>query len=392
MAPVMNGAFDRPRIPSHYYVWSDPPDGSGDEFLHFVSERRTIKFKGRAFADFEHRVVPLLDGRHTLEEIGREVSDVFSFSDLKTVFELLGHHNLLENGVIELPNQDAVNRLTPQLNFFHEIGLNSSAAQERLQRGTVTIFGLGGPGAQLAESLANTGVGCIRCVDDIAVASTDLYLTSVFSASDLGYLRSKAIGLRLAPQFPETRFESIEVDMSSDESLASAVKGSDFVVSCLDIGLSSSIYKLNRICLETGIRWISCALRGNEVVIGPTVYPGTTACYLCYRMRAVACAGNPEDAFKFEQILDQRKQDDSCSRENLAMGAGIASNLLAIEIVREMAGMGPATTAGKVVIFNLIDFSSSKHVVLCKPWCPACFPSDEKDADCSGGPSESGRL
>jgi hypothetical protein len=96
-------------------------------------------------------------------------------------------------------------------------------------------------------------------------------------------------------------------------------------------------------------------------------------------MRTVACAGNPEDAFAFEKLLDGRKQDDSCRRENLAMGAGIAANLLAIEIVRDIAGVTPATTAGNVVIFNLFDFSSCKHVVLCKPWCPTCFPTDPKD-------------
>jgi bacteriocin biosynthesis cyclodehydratase domain-containing protein len=90
-------------------------------------------------------------------------------------------------------------------------------------------------------------------------------------------------------------------------------------------------------------------------------------------MRAVACAGNPEDAFVFEKLLDQRKQDDSSRCENLAMGASLAASFLALEIVRDLVGLSPVATAGKVIIFNLLDLSSTKHVVLRKPWCPACF-------------------
>jgi bacteriocin biosynthesis cyclodehydratase domain-containing protein len=95
-------------------------------------------------------------------------------------------------------------------------------------------------------------------------------------------------------------------------------------------------------------------------------------------MRIVACAANPEDAFAFEKLLDERKADDSPRRENLSVGAGIASNLLALEILRELAGLSPATTLGRVVIFNLLDLSSTKHVVLRKPWCPACFQPEPK--------------
>lgn len=208
-----------------------------------------IKLKGRAFAEFERSVIPLMDGHRTFEQIGREVSDLFTPSDLETALEFLANQNLLEDGDVELPpNQESVCRFTPQLNFFHEIGLNPLEAQRRLHGARVTIFGLGGAGPQLAESLANTGVGYIRCVDGLRVSTTDLYLTATFGASDLGSIRSTVIERRCASQFPETKFESAAVDMNSDEAMASAVAGSDYVVSCLDIGLSSFLYRLNRIC------------------------------------------------------------------------------------------------------------------------------------------------
>jgi adenylyltransferase/sulfurtransferase len=237
---------------------------------------------------------------------------------------------------------------------------------------------MGGAGPGLAESLAKSGIGQIRCIDNQAVSLGDLYLASGFSRSDVHGPRAMAVRSRLQPEFPDTEFQVTVDSLRSDEALRAAVEKSDYIVSCLDAGQSSLIYRLNRVCLQTGTRWISCSLAGTEVVIGPVIHPRDTPCYLCYKMRIVACAANPEDAFAFEKLLDERKADDSPRRENLSVGAGIASNLLALEILRELAGLSPATTLGRVVIFNLLDLSSTKHVVLRKPWCPACFQPEPK--------------
>ncbi len=367
--------FTKPRLPSHYYVWSEPPDDSGDESLHFVSERRRIKLKGHSFREFERRVIPLLDGEHTLEDIGRHVEDVFAFDDLAAGLDLLASQSLLEDGPAHPTGGIPETQLTPQLNFFHEIGLDISEALRKLRSARLTVFGLSGAGAGLVESLAATGVGTIRCVDNLSVSPADVYLSSSFKESDVGSARSHVIERSVAERSPTTKFEIISDELTSDEVVASAIEGSDFVAVCLDIGQSSLIYKVNRACLKLGIRWSSCALSGSEVMVGPTVHPYSTPCYLCYKMRTVACAGNPEDAFAFEKMLDRRKQDDSPHRENLVFGAGLAANMLALEALREIIGLTPVPTHGKVVIFDLLDMSSSKHVVLRKPWCPACFPT-----------------
>ena len=364
--------FTKPRLPSHYYVWSEPPDASGDESLHFVSERRRIKLKGHSFREFERRVIPLLDGEHTLEDIGRNVEDVFALDDLAAGLDLLASQNLLEDG------PQAESQLTPQFNFFHEIGLGISETQQRLRNAKLTVFGLSGAGAGIVESLAATGVGTVRCIENLSVSAADVYLSSSFKASDVGSTRSQVIQRNIAERSPLTKLEIISADLTSDDAVVSAIEGSDFVAVCLDIGQSSLIYKVNRACLKLGIRWTSCTLSGSEVIVGPTVHPYSTPCYLCYKMRTVACAGNPEDVFAFEKILDRRKKDDSSHRENLVFGVGIAANMLALEALREIIGIRPVPTQGKIVIFDLLDMSTSKHVVLRKPWCPACYSTDKK--------------
>src|SRR5215467_15885743 len=87
--------FRKPLLPSHYSVWFDPPDEAGDEVLHIVSERRALKLKGHSFREFRTRVVPLLDGNHTLEEIQLVTQDVFRPQDLIECLELLGAQGVL---------------------------------------------------------------------------------------------------------------------------------------------------------------------------------------------------------------------------------------------------------------------------------------------------------
>ena len=81
-------------------------------------------------------------------------------------------------------------------------------------------------------------------------------------------------------------------------------------------------------------------------------------------MRAVACTENPEQEFAHLRFLDRRKRDDSASRENLVFGAPIL-------------GL-PAVASGRIIVFDLMESTSQKHVVLRKPWCPACFATQAK--------------
>jgi adenylyltransferase/sulfurtransferase len=109
-----------------------------------------------------------------------------------------------------------------------------------------------------------------------------------------------------------------------------------------------------------------------EVTVGPLVAPYETACYLCYRMRAVACADEPEEEFAFQSFLDRRKRDDSATRENLVFGTTTAGQLAALEVFKELSGVVAPSTKGAIVVFDLIKLATTTHVVLRKPWCPAC--------------------
>lgn len=365
--------FKRPKLPTHYYVWSEPPDHSGDEVLYFASAQRRIKIKGHSFREFEQYVIPLLDGRHTFQEIADNVADVFDAEDLAAGLRLLAEQHLLIETDDGTPPAQSPDPLAPQRNFFYEMNANPQDVQSRLWKATVTIFGLGNAGASTAIALAAARVGHLRCVDFMAVGGADTHLSNAFSQADAGQLRASVVAQRIAAKAPEVSVIAHTEKPENDDNVLALVDGSDLVINCLDAGESSLIYKLNRVCLRAKIKWTSCALSGPEIIVGPTVHPAETACYLCYKMRSVACAGNPEDEFAFESFLDHRKSDDSARHENLVSGVELAAGLVSLEAIKSLSGVIAPSAVGKIVVFNLLDLTSTKHVVLRKPWCPACF-------------------
>jgi molybdopterin-synthase adenylyltransferase len=367
----------KPRLLSHYRVRFEPPGASGEEKLVFSSERKRVVLRGHSFREFLEDVVPLLDGRHTVEEIRTGVEDVFDPEDLDASLALLSEQHLLEDAEAVGFDPEVERSREPQLNYFRELGEDPVGLHERLAGATVTVVGLGGLGAVAAAALAASGVGCVRCVDGLAVTPVDPFLTQLFDRTDVGSPRVDVIGARIAAINPAARVQPVARELETDDDAAAVVEDSSFVLGCIDPGLAAFTYRLNRACLRRQIPWCSGTVSAFEGIVGPTVIPFETACFLCYQMRAVACRDDPEDAFEDLKDQDRRKRDESSHRENLAFGAGIVGQMLALEAFKALLGMKPASS-GRIVTIDFGQLATQTHVVLRKPWCPACF--DEPSA------------
>lgn len=371
-------SMSKPRLRTHYYVWCEPPDQSGNETLYFASGSKRIKIKGHSFREFRDSVIPLLDGGHTVEEIEEKVTHLFAANDLRQCLNLLATQSLLEDASLPSTFDVSDDCPIPQLNFLHEVGADVAQVRDRLSQATVAIFGLGGAGAQTALTLAAARIGRLRCIDHLSVDATDMYFSSVFSPSQLNTPRASAVADAIRARTPRTNTTVHTQVLNCDSDVEAVIEGSDFVICCVDRGQSSVAYKINRACLKRNIRWTSGALRGTEVILGPTIHPAETACFLCYKMRAVACAGNPEDEFAYERFLDRRKQDDSSRHENIVFGANILAGLLGMETLKEVSAFTEPAAVGKLVVLDLLSFSTAKHLILRKPWCPACVDTADE--------------
>ena len=364
-------AMSRPRLASYIMVRAEPADPSGQEVLHFVSSRRAIAVKGHRLGSFHQVALPLLDGRHTVEAIESACVDLFRGDELRRGLQVLASHGLLQDADTDAIDETTRRRLAPQLNLFDELGLDAAVAQAALSRATVSVVGLSGAGAAAALALAGAQVGRLRCIDAYAVSPVDPALAAAFPAESVGRPRAHAVAEAVKAIAPEVDVSSCVAPLDSDEDVLEQVAGSDLVLCCVDPGLASLTYKVNRACLRAGITWIACSVTGFEGVVGPTVVPYETACYLCYQMREAACAERPEDALAHLEFLDARKSDDSGVRENTGFGAGAIGNLVALEAFRQLSGIG-AANVGSIVVLDLLTLTTTRHVVVRKPDCPAC--------------------
>jgi adenylyltransferase/sulfurtransferase len=369
--------FNKPRLRRYFYVRLERAEAAAEESLVFTSGRRRIRVTGRGLGEFFQHVAPLLDGQRTLDQIEQAVAPLFSRADLEGALLLLAGHQLLEDGAADAAGEEQRAGLAPQLNFFHELG-GGFTCQQRLAASTVTIIGATGAAAQAALSLALAGVGTLRLSDPHSITPADIYLSAVFDRQDIGSMRADALGRKVLSVAPEATCLALTAQSHTEDDLARVVSGSHFVVCSVDAGLSSLLYQLNRVCHANRIPWTSAAVSGFEGILGPTVLPGQTPCYLCYRMRAVACAESPEDEFAFQRFLDQRKQDDSGERENLVFTCGTMGHLLGLEAMKCLTGAAEPAVAAGILAVDFLTMTTTKHTVLQKPWCPVCFDHETR--------------
>ncbi len=361
--------LQRPLLPGHYRVLLEPPDDQGDETIVFVSESRRVRLRGHAFREFRRKAVPLLDGTHSFDDIARATADVFSPGDLAQALGLLLDQGLLREGPADA---DAARQRMPQLNLWHDLALDPQAVQARLAAATVAVVGLAGAGAVAAQALGAAGVGRLRLIETEAVSPADPYLAAVYTRADAGRPRAAVLSERLQTGCAGGGVDLWTEAIDDEDGIRRALGAADFVLCALDGGRSGTVYKLNRVCLAERLPWLAVASAGTEARIGPLMRPPDTACYLCYSMRLVAAAQNPEDAFALQSLLDKRRTDDSPQHESLVFGEAVAGQLGALEVVKALCDLPAPPLAGQLLVLDLLSLTSTRHRVLKKPWCPAC--------------------
>ena len=100
--------------------------------------------------------------------------------------------------------------------------------------------------------------------------------------------------------------------------------------------------------------------------------PGQTACYMCFRMRNVACEEDFNAAMSYEEYLDQRKRPALHERGVLPSMPPYIGSVLAMEILKHVLGLSQPSLAGTLLEFNALSFVTTTHPVLQKPDCPVC--------------------
>ncbi len=343
-----------------------------DGNLLFRSDVLTLRIEGGFARVLRDRVLPLLDGKRPFAEVAAALPDL----PAAALAERL--NTLVESQVLrraDAPRQDfAPTERTPEpfLAFLDTFGIPAAPAMERLRQVRVVIAGLEGPGAHVAATLARCGVGGLRLLDPFPCEPGNLALTPLLGPDAVGAPRQEALRAALQQLGGETKIESGGSDPLSRERVAALCSGCHLLIGCFDRGFSSVHHWINRAALAQGVPALFAESRTDAAFVGPVVLPGQTACYLCYRMRGIACEDDFDAAMSYEEYLDQRKQPALHARGVLPTIPPYIGSLLAQEALRLLLGLGQSPLAGTVLEWSALTLQTEMHPVLQKPDCPVC--------------------
>ena len=240
-----------------------------------------------------------------------------------------------------------------------------------LARARVAIFGLEGHGAHLAAILARSGVGGLVLIDPYPCQAGNLALMPAVGPEVLGRPRQDVVRDALRAQGGRTEFVTGGPEVTR-ESVAELADGCRILVGCFDKGFSATNHWINRASLRAGIPALYSESHGHAATIGPLVLPGQTACYMCYRMRRLACEDDFGQAMSYEEFLDRRKQPALHEHGTLPALPPLIAGLLGLEVIKSILSLGLPALAGKVLELDAFTLRTIEHTLLQKPDCSAC--------------------
>ena len=227
--------------------------------------------------------------------------------------------------------------------------------QAALKRARVAVIGAGGLGSPCLLYLAAAGVGRLTIIDDDAVALSNLQRQILFGTADAGAMKAEAAASRLRALNPHVETMAVQLRLDADN-VDALLSGHDLIID----GSDSFATRL-------AVADAALALRVPLVsgAVGPldgqvALFKGHDPALPCYR----CFVGSPAD--------DPAR---NCAATGV-LGAltGVIGSLMALEAVRELAGMGSAT-AGTILLFDS-GSGLMRRVALPKdPACPSCAPA-----------------
>ncbi|MEW6723539.1 MAG: ThiF family adenylyltransferase [Bacillota bacterium] len=151
--------------------------------------------------------------------------------------------------------------------------------QKRVQRGQVTIIGLGALGSNIASLLARAGVGKLRLVDGDRVELSNLQRQDLYDEADAraSRLKVEAARDRLAAINSEVAVQICPV-MLEPGNARELIAGSDIVLDGTDN--FQARYTINRACLQEGIPWVYGGVAASFGMTA-TIIPERSGCLRC---------------------------------------------------------------------------------------------------------------
>ena len=330
-----------PRIPA----WLELHD-LGNDRLQLVAGELTYTLPHPLFVSVFKALLPLLDGKHSIDTLLAKGSQQAEHTTVLFVLKSLYARGILYEG--DVPLSGAGNERADVENYHDFFGAYApypAISAKQVREATICTLATSALSPMLDYSLRVAGFDNISHFSSIDEAEREF-----------GQRFAKG---KTAPRLLVAAFESHD---------------------------RRNFGHINTVCLESGIRWMHVEGKSSQIIVGPTIVPGQTACYACFRGRLGA---------HLPYRLDVTGEDDFAGlyQGNRGFSApgplwSLAFAHVAMECTRLFTGFVPPTSIGRFHEIEATTPTPRSHPVLKLPRCEVCGvryqPGEDEDHEAFG--------
>ncbi len=352
--------MSRPRIKKTTEIIESP---EGDLYLMRPSAGADIRIERPN--EEQRLLLDSLDGTQTREQLVARFGQEAVGDTLAQLEELGAVEDAADDDRL---GSEVLARFDRQLRYFSDIrveGPTPAECQERLAAARVVVFGVGGLGGWAAWALACCGVGEMLLIDGDRVEASNLNRQILYSETDVGRLKVEIAASRLKAFNPAARIEVLAQRLGSEEEIAAAIEGYDFLIDAADWPAHDVERWANSACFAAGIPYITMSHFPPVARVGPLYVPGQTGCFACQ-----------ETAYRrvypmFDMAVSQRRAKPSPAA-TLGPACGLIGSQVGLEVMHHLTGLSKPSTLGVAHIYDLRTMEVEREPVVPEPDCPVC--------------------
>jgi thiazole/oxazole-forming peptide maturase SagC family component len=311
----------------------------GDNRMQLRGAEFSFTLQHPLFIETFQSVHSLLDGQRTVEEIISSRDPKYLPTTITFLLKMLRANGVLQEGVTSPPpplTPEHLEESESQIQFFSHFVLNPVGALALLHQARVALIGSDSIKNRIQQSLTGVGFGSLIEFEGL----------SKKTAYDSSQLHRELIG---------------------------QLQGVDFLIACQDTTDYRFFATMNAVCLETHTRWMHVAISGTKGLMGPTIIPRQSACYMCYDQRMAS------NTTELQGYLAYQKQTSPPKNEGLINPlCSTLAEQVALETARIISGFAPPKTIGRLYEFEATTPEVEGHDVLRLPRCPVCNLKEPK--------------
>ncbi|GJL77834.1 MAG: hypothetical protein NPINA01_08230 [Nitrospinaceae bacterium] len=314
----------------------------GNDRLQLRGTEFSYTLKHDLFIKALESISPLLNGEHSVDEIASSGGQTYLPTTITFLLKMLRANGLLQEGDVLPPDPltpEDLSRHDNLVQFLSHYVSNPVGSLALLKGAKVAVVGSPSLKACVQESLSGSGID---------------------SSLELQHILDKS-------------------QSNNDLSLDHSIKNLDYLIVCEETPDPKLCKRINSLCLKHGVRWARVALEGTKAILGPTVIPHQSACFVCYEKRIDSNISELEDHVAYRNHLES---SETLQNEGIISPLNsVLAGQMALELVRLITGFAPPKTIGRFYEFSAVSPAVVGHEVLRLPRCPACIlPSPKKEA------------